>query len=637
MKLQSAHYDFNIKTCISLFVQGLPAVPAFNSLRADLPRHIAAIDNIHDYGAFITLMEAVLELDTIFRPTQPHRASRSTAVPPVPPPPVPPSSSVVTDPSSVLPKKDLLCKNCKSCGLHGVGHIDATCFQPGGGMEGYHDEYMHNKSHVHAMLAESLEHTFSFSEHDVSILPSSSPSSPTLLPTSDDSDLVLPPIANLCITPFAINSDFREDTYSSCDVKSPPHIAFTSTSLQYIALLSLNNLYNALLDSGCMHHIVRDHSLFHNYSSRRISVGTANCSSLQALGTGDVEFKYPFGNRHVVFTLHDCLYAPSASINLLSVGALVEHRFHCLFSPGGITMVFYPDDHPHLPGLTLPAVVINRLSFFKLEFLSPALSTAPVALPALVSSPLDSASVDSSTSFPHLKMDSMLWHCCFGHIGMDATRAALMKEYVMGVHLDGSFVQDHCISCIIGKSPQKSYPYHGNRATAIGELLHMDLCGPFPVQAPHGEKYFFNILDDRSNWGFTFGLRLKSDAFSHYKATEAFLERSNGVVIKNVHRGGKLKLTAGKMGAHFVSKGIAVQRTIPYAHQQNGKSEHYVRTIEEGGQALLADSGLLMSFWLNAMLTQQYLVNRLPTSTLPQNLTPYELLTNGRKPDLSHL
>ena len=130
---------------------------------------------------------------------------------------------------------------------------------------------------------------------------------------------------------------------------------------------------------------------------------------------------------------------------------------------------------------------------------------------------------------------------------------------------------------------------------------------------------------------------MKSDAFSHYKATEAFLERSNSVVIKNVHCGGELELTAGKMGAHFVSKGIAIQHTIPYAHQQNGKSEHYVRTIEEGGQALLADSGLPMSFWLDAMLMRQYLVNHLPTSTLPQNLTPYELLTNGRKPDLSHL
>ena len=243
----------------------------------------------------------------------------------------------------------------------------------------------------------------------------------------------------------------------------------------------------------------------------------------------------------------------------------------------------------------------------------------------------------ASPSFPRVKLDSMLWHRWFGHIGMDTTYSALMKDYVMGIQLDGSFIRNHCISCIVGKSPQKSYPYHGNHAAAIGELLHMDLCGPYPVQAPRGKTYFFNILDDRLNWGFTFGLQLKSDTFSHYMATKAFLECSKDFVIKNVHCGGELELTAGKMGVHFVLKGITIQRTVPYAHQQNGKSEHYIRTIEEGGQALLADAGLPMSFWLDAMLTHQYLVNRLPTSTLPTNVTPYELITSGCKPDLSHL
>src|ERR1700678_1878687 len=44
-----------------------------------------------------------------------------------------------------------------------------------------------------------------------------------------------------------------------------------------------------------------------------------------------------------------------------------------------------------------------------------------------------------------------------------------------------------------------------------------------------------------------------------------------------------------------------------------------------------------MSFWLDAILTRQYLCNRLPTSTLPNDVTPFESITSGRKPDLSHL
>ena len=114
---------------------------------------------------------------------------------------------------------------------------------------------------------------------------------------------------------------------------------------------------------------------------------------------------------------------------------------------------------------------------------------------------------------------------------MEATRATLTKNYVTGVRLEGPFLTDHCIACIVGKSPQRSYSSQGNRAVQIGGLLHMDLCGPYPVQGPRGERYFYNILDDKTNFGFTFGLRHKSDAFSHYLATEAFLERSSGVRV----------------------------------------------------------------------------------------------------------
>ena len=649
-RLQSARFAFNIRICISLFVRGLPPIPAFNTLRADLPRRIAAIDDDTDFGAFISLTETVLELDTIFRPSSTLQPTR----PPRPPPAtLPAAAAVATVPSSSTPdppsrvsKKETSCNNCKSRGLRAVGHTDGTCFQPGGGMEGRREEYMANKGRVHAMLAECLENAFSFSDQplppdDIVITPPSPD-----IPHMPDSDFFLPPVANLCVTPFSTNSDLRGSLYNWCDLKFPSPVAFASTVVESAAFLSMVNSYNALLDSGCTHHIIRDRALFRTFATRSISVGTANCGSLDALGSGDVEFRYPFGDRFVIFTLRGCLFAPSAPINLLSVGALVERGMSCLFSPGGITKVFFPDDHTTFPGLTFSATVASRLSFLLLNFLTPESSSASLAFPACVPSLVDASSQaadpsvaapPSSLSFPRVKLDSMLWHRRFGHIGMDATRAALTKEYVTGVHLDGSFARDHCISCIVGKSPQKSYPFRGNRAENVGDLLHMDLCGPFPVQAPRGEKYFYNILDDRSNWGFTFGLRLKSDAFPNYLATEAFLERSKGVVVKTIRCGGELELTAGKMGDHFLSKGIIVQRTVPYAHQQNGKSERYIRTIEEGGQALLADAGLPMSFWLDAMLTRQYLVNRLPTSTLSNNLTPYEVITNGRKPDLSHL
>jgi hypothetical protein len=219
---------------------------------------------------------------------------------------------------------------------------------------------------------------------------------------------------------------------------------------------------------------------------------------------------------------------------------------------------------------------------------------------------------------------------------MDATRETLLKDYATGIQFSGPFVAEHCVACIIGKSPQHSYSHHGHRASAIGELLHMDLCGPYPIQTPDGKRHFYVILDDHSNFGFLHLLRLKSEAFPAYRRTEAFIGRSCNKPVVTVRVDGALELMKGDMATHFAKHGIVVQQTAPYAHQQAGKIERYVRTIEEGGQTLLADSGLSMSFWGWAVLTSQYLRNRLPTSTLAANTTPFQVFTI-KKPDLSHL
>ena len=230
-----------------------------------------------------------------------------------------------------------------------------------------------------------------------------------------------------------------------------------------------------------------------------------------------------------------------------------------MFTPGGLTKVSFPSDHPTVPGFSFLATVQNQLSFLKLDFIPPALSVPPLALPAL--------------TFPHVKLDSTLWHRRFSHVGMDATKVALTKDYVKGVTLEGSFIRDHCIACVIGKSPQHPYSNNGHRATKIGELLHMDLCGPYHVQAPGGKLYFYSILNDFSNFGFTVGLHKKNDCFSNYLTTESFIEWSNGVLVTSIHVDGALELTAGAMGAHLALKGIVIQKTALHAHLQNGKSE----------------------------------------------------------------
>lgn len=162
-RLQSARFSFNVKTCISFFVRGLPLIAAFTSLRSDLPDRLAAMLD-DDLGAFVEVTERVLQLDTIFRMASQAQAPRSQRTPSLQPSPSPstaPSSSApplppVPDPPRSS-KSSLSCGNCKSRGLRYLGHTDGTCFQPGGGMEGRREEYLNNKGRIHALFAECLD------------------------------------------------------------------------------------------------------------------------------------------------------------------------------------------------------------------------------------------------------------------------------------------------------------------------------------------------------------------------------------------------------------------------------------------------------------------------------------------------
>ena len=240
--------------------------------------------------------------------------------------------------------------------------------------------------------------------------------------------------------------------------------------------------------------------------------------------------------------------------------------------------------------------------------------------------------------FPVVQNSLEVWHRCFGHLGHEASKNAITGDYATGITKPTTTypLSPRCIPCLIGKSPQAPYPHNTKRATVIGELIHIDTCSPFPTLTPKKEAYFIIFLDDALNYGATTLLSCKSDAFKAWKRVEASWELITGNWIKGVHLDGAKEFTQGRLLEHFTSRGITMQIAAPYAHAQAGKAERYVRTIEDVIQTLLADAKLPPSFWGDAALTTQYLRNRLPTSTLPSNITPYEVM-HKTKPDLSHL
>jgi hypothetical protein len=75
--------------------------------------------------------------------------------------------------------------------------------------------------------------------------------------------------------------------------------------------------------------------------------------------------------------------------------------------------------------------------------------------------------------------------------------------------------------------------------------------------------------------------------------------------------------------------------SCPYTSQQNGKAERSIRTLNNILRSLLFQASLPPVYWVEALHTATYLVNRLPTKTLASS-TPYYHL-HSTQPSYEHL
>jgi transposase InsO family protein len=98
-------------------------------------------------------------------------------------------------------------------------------------------------------------------------------------------------------------------------------------------------------------------------------------------------------------------------------------------------------------------------------------------------------------------------------------------------------------------------------------------------------------------------------------------------------------------GGEYVSKeftkfclenGIKRELTIAQTPEQNGVAERCWRTLFGMTRSMLKEANLENKWWGKALITATYLRNRCLSNALPEDKTPFEMMT-GRKPNLSNI
>ncbi|GAB2294185.1 hypothetical protein Dimus_038285 [Dionaea muscipula] len=357
-----------------------------------------------------------------------------------------------------------------------------------------------------------------------------------------------------------------------------------------------------MTDTGASNHMTGKSQLLSNFKTYHGKDGVliGDGSSLKIKGIGETKVK----QKHASIPLHDVLYVPALTKNLLSVSQLTsQYPVNCEFSND----LFYVKDRE--TGQTLMT------------------GTRRGDLYVLPSTP--------ELHFSHRQHSTTaeVWHQRLGHSQLSAVQ---LLNKIGAIAVQGSTTLSHvCDSCQLGKISRQPFLSSAKTSTKIFDKIHCDLWGPAPVLSVGQFRYYACLVDDFSRYTWLIPLHNKSDFFDAYINFEKYVHRQFNSCIKIFHSDGGGEFVNKRLSAHFQNSGIVHQFFCPHTPEQSGMVERRHRIIRELGMTMLFHSGTPLFLWVDAFMTAVYLINRLPCAAL-HNDSPYFKL-HGQIPQYSML
>ncbi|GFR45348.1 hypothetical protein Agub_g6717, partial [Astrephomene gubernaculifera] len=370
-----------------------------------------------------------------------------------------------------------------------------------------------------------------------------------------------------------------------------------------------------ILDSGATTHVTNSLADLHDFQwSSGGEISGLYGTSGKVEGSGTVVLV----SGGVRFSIHDVQYVPGAQVKVISALVLADKGYESAVKKGGRSEVSYDGavvlTASRREGSRLHYIDAEPLSVLDDDMLAEAMDTA---LPIL--DPL------------------CLWHRRLGHLSYGGMEKLVRENMVEGLDLSlkqFAAADKVCEPCMLGKQPRVSFQSSSSTTSRPLELIHMDVCGPFPVESLNGNSYMVTFLDDYSGYSHLEFVRFKSDVPDVVKKVLVMFERQLDLNVKAVRTDRGREYVNRKLGEWFEFNGIDHEKTAPYTPEQNGKAERLNRSILEKVRPMLIDAGLKSSLWEEAATYASDVRNTSPYRNHPT--TPYERLS-GNKPDVSSL
>ena len=365
-----------------------------------------------------------------------------------------------------------------------------------------------------------------------------------------------------------------------------------------LVVVVTENVKGWWIDTGATRHICSDKNLFSEYKQiddgEKLYMGNSSVSNVE--GKGNVMLKF---TSEKVVTLTDVLHVPEIRKNLVSGPILSKEGFKPVFESDRFI-------------LTKAGMYVGKGYLAKGLF----------KLNVLVTNTIN----NNKNTSAYIVDSFVLWHARLGHINNKSicrmVSLNLLPKFDVNTH-------NKCEVCTESKFARQSFKYVQERSNELLSMIHSDLCDFKTLSSRGGKNYFITFIDDYSKYCYVYLLHSKDEALNMFKIYKAEVENQLEKKIKIIRsdRGGEYESTA--FSDFCTQHGIVYQTTAPYTPQQNGVAERKNRTLKDMINSMLNSSGLPHNLWGEALLTTNFILNRIPFKNY--NKSPYELW-KGRIP-----
>ncbi|GJZ34887.1 ribonuclease H-like domain-containing protein [Tanacetum coccineum] len=120
-------------------------------------------------------------------------------------------------------------------------------------------------------------------------------------------------------------------------------------------------------------------------------------------------------------------------------------------------------------------------------------------------------------------VSKLLWHNRLGH-PVDQVLYVLIKDLSIS---DNTYVP-MCEVCQRAKQTREPFPLSDHKSKTLGELVHLDLWGPYRIHSREGYRYFLTIVDGYSRAVWVYLVKIKDEtSYSHTLQQNRTVERKH--------------------------------------------------------------------------------------------------------------